>query len=307
MSKTLRNLASNTLAPDSASPSGWSILNSEGARLKKVDADLLPAVRILAECEGLLECDSYTPTWEELANSSTLFGLRDYEPVQVVDGHYEERFNTDGVPYSEVLDLWREWVVVDDLDGDCLQDAAAIVTWSGGASGVFYDLIVLRNTGFGLVPVNRTHLGDRIVVKSMVADGEQLTLDLVAKAPSDPACCPSRPERQVRSYDELLGSTGTTEQSTGSPAGQAPGPISHEDILAAISYDEPNIFYMGSCTGDVIVQQFPAPAGATPFCGTILSSSPTEAVVELVAELGPATITLVYAADGWRVDWDRTR
>ena len=307
MSETLRDLVGNTLAPDSASPSGWSIFTAEGARLRKVDADLFSAVHMLAECDDLLECDGYAPTWEDLANSSNLFGLRDDEPVQVVDGRYEERFDTDGLVYSEVLDLWREWVVFDDLDGDCLQDAIAIVTWSGGASGVFYELMMLRNTGFGLVPVNRIHLGDRIVVEDMAAQDGQLTLDLIAKAPSDPGCCPSMPERQVRSYDELLGSTETTEQPTTSPAGEAPDPISHGDILTAIGSDEPNIFYMGSCAGDVVVQQFPAPAGATPFCGTILSSSPTEAVVELMAELGPVTITLVYAADGWRVDWDQTR
>jgi len=52
------------------------------------------------------------------------------------------------------------------------------------------------------------------------------------------------------------------------------------NILAAFARDEPNIFYLGSCDGSVVVQSGPITSGATPFCRTIVSDSGDEALVE---------------------------
>lgn len=53
----------------------------------------------------------------------------------------------------------------------------------------------------------------------------------------------------------------------------------------------------------MIVREYPAdPPGATPFCGTIVSSLGSEATVELSSEVGVFDVRFVYRNDRWEPD-----
>ncbi|WP_448562227.1 hypothetical protein [Trichothermofontia sp.] len=75
--------------------------------------------------------------------------------------------------------------------------AAVILVANGGGTGNFVHLAVATAWGAGLAPVAVTLLGDRVNVESVQILNGQIQIDLITHGPTDGACCPTQPMRQV--------------------------------------------------------------------------------------------------------------
>jgi heat shock protein HslJ len=155
-------------------------------------AALLVAAAILAGCAS--------PTTEPRATRAvpvtagdvaglTYTGILD-EPVTLVDGAWEgQPYVPDGAARPRVT-LSRELVRTGDLTGDGTDDAAAIITATGGGSGAFVHLAVVSGSGGAPASVGTMLLGDRVDIRSFDIDAGHARLRLLVAGPDDPACCP---------------------------------------------------------------------------------------------------------------------
>jgi len=91
---------------------------------------------------------------------------------------------------SAVVTLDADFRLVGDLDGDGLDDAVVLLTYSTGGTGAWsYLAVVARATGV-LRNVATVALGDRVQVRSARIAGGTLSVSTVRAGPNDAACCP---------------------------------------------------------------------------------------------------------------------
>jgi hypothetical protein len=91
--------------------------------------------------------------------------------------------------------LDNEHVVFGDVDGDGVDDAVVVLVSSGGGSGIFYQLVAVRQrNGIVETPAVKS-LGDRITINQINITNRIVTVDMITHGPDDPSCCPT--ERQV--------------------------------------------------------------------------------------------------------------
>lgn len=101
--------------------------------------------------------------------------------VQLTDGVY-----TAAEPYASVTFITGT-VAAGELNG---QPAYAVVlVSSGGGSGVFYDLAVVTEQDGQLTNAATTLLGDRVDVRSLTIENNQIVVDMVTQGPDEPMCC----------------------------------------------------------------------------------------------------------------------
>jgi hypothetical protein len=93
-------------------------------------------------------------------------------------------------------EFWlEEHVAFGDLDGDGVDDAVVVLVSSGGGSGLFYNLVAVRQrNGIVETPAVKS-LGDRIMINQINITNRIVTVDMITHGPHDPSCCPT--ERQV--------------------------------------------------------------------------------------------------------------
>jgi hypothetical protein len=91
--------------------------------------------------------------------------------------------------------LDEEHVVFGDLDGDGVDDAIVVLVSSGGGSGIFYQLVAVKQrNGIVETPAVKS-LGDRITINRINITNRIVAVDMITHGPDDPSCCPT--ERQV--------------------------------------------------------------------------------------------------------------
>jgi beta-lactamase class A len=73
-----------------------------------------------------------------------------------------------------------------DLDGDERPDAAVVLVTSPGGTGVFIDLVAVRNVNGAAQPVARALLGDRILVREVRIEDRQIVVRIRTRAATDP-------------------------------------------------------------------------------------------------------------------------
>ena len=88
--------------------------------------------------------------------------------------------------------LLHDPIAFGDLNGDGLEDAAVVLSYSGGGSGTFFDLFAVLNQNGTPDAVGSRDLGDRVRIKSLeITDGD-IVLMMVAHGPDDGLCCPTQ-------------------------------------------------------------------------------------------------------------------
>jgi hypothetical protein len=77
------------------------------------------------------------------------------------------------------------------LNPDEAEDAAVVITASGGGSGTFYYLIALLNLDGEPSPIAWALLGDRVPVNSVAVTDGMIVVKLREHGPGEPLCCPT--------------------------------------------------------------------------------------------------------------------
>lgn len=151
--------------------------------------------------------------------------------VRLVDGKYEKQY--EGGASGVVVDLRDN--VQGDLNGDGVDDAAAILTVNTGGSGIFYQLAAIVASPGEPLHAATTFLGDRNIIDNFDIQDGVILLDMVVQGPDDALCCPT--QQTSREYqlvgDRLL----TREQAQVAPlAAQAIQALKDGDMnsLAAL-------------------------------------------------------------------------
>jgi len=119
--------------------------------------------------------------------------------VQLASGKYEAG---QGADYVQVTLLPE--IAYGDLNMDGVPDAAVILAENYGGSGTFLSLVPVLAKAGGSQPEKGASLGDRVQVKSLVAEDGVMKVTLLVQAPNDPLCCPTLP--QTRTYEYRVGS-----------------------------------------------------------------------------------------------------
>jgi len=149
-------------------------------------------------------------TTDQLANA-TYSGIYD-EPVTLTDGVYEGEPFVEGGAARPTVTL-VPMTAFGDLNGDGVDDAAVLLSENSGGSGVFTYLAAVVNDNGQPVNAGTVMLGDRVQIKSMVIENEQIEIEMITQGPNDPMCCATLKVRQTYALqDGQLAETGAEEQ-----------------------------------------------------------------------------------------------
>jgi heat shock protein HslJ len=152
------------------------------------------------------------PTPNELAQA-TYSGIID-EPVTLTGGRWEGKPFVAGGASRPSVGLIDHFRLTGDLDGDGLDEAAALVWESSGGSGTRLHLAVMGRRHEEVENLATTLIGDRVQVRSGAIESGRITLDMVRAGPEDAACCPTQKALVTWALTEY-GLTRTAEETTG--------------------------------------------------------------------------------------------
>ncbi len=136
-----------------------------------------------------------TPTPQTLYPALTREALRNaeyqfnQERVRLSDGLLKRK-----VSWSDyVRESWqlREPIAFGDLNDDGAEDAAVVLSYNGGGSGTFYNVLAVLNENGAPVHVASISIGDRIRLNALEVAAGVITVKMVAHGPNDAACCPT--------------------------------------------------------------------------------------------------------------------
>jgi len=114
------------------------------------------------------------------------------EKVILINGSYERKYS-EGVN-ALYVNIDEKNIVFGDLDNDGSKEAIFIANWSGGGSGTWKYLTVLKNKDGQPSFVASKDLGDRTIVNSITVNSGKITVDIIVHALDDPMCCPTQEE-----------------------------------------------------------------------------------------------------------------
>jgi hypothetical protein len=121
--------------------------------------------------------------WSTLRNATypTSLALR---TVTLRDGIFE----AEAAPGSAARIIVRlvDLGAFGDLDGDASPDAAVVLVTSAGGTGVFVDLVAVRNDRGTASPLSRALLGDRVLVREVRIEDREIVVRLRTRGVADP-------------------------------------------------------------------------------------------------------------------------
>ena len=85
---------------------------------------------------------------------------------------------------------------IGDFNNDGLDDVAHIITYTGGGSGMFYNLTIFINDHGKLKYLTQEELGDRVIIRSVKYKSGLFTVDMITQGEGDDFkgyCCPNVP------------------------------------------------------------------------------------------------------------------
>lgn len=260
------------------------------------------------------------PITLEIAKNLTYDGVMG-SSYTLRDGKHERLPPDSGPADRALVTLMDRLYAIHDFTGDGVDDGAFLLAANGGGSGVFTYLVGVSGRGGAPKSIYTAELGDRTMVRSLTATDRGVTVEYVAAAPDDPACCPTLNVRQTfpMSGDTLLDVT--TEE----PGRVSPADFAGEWRLAYLGWDEPapdsiqvtalfgggRVAGRGGCnryTGPFTVQDASLEVATGPMVATRMACAPPAMEVEdrYLAALGgvrrwgwaQGMLALTYRTDG---------
>ena len=155
--------------------------------------------------------------------AATFSGVLD-APFTLRNGRFEGEPYVDGAASRPVVMIRPGSIVLQDLDGDGFDEAAAVLVVNTGGSGTFFYLSVVANKDGIAQGVAVASLGDRTKLQHISVDGRRIMLESLEHGAGDPMCCPTETWRRewlwtddglTSTSAELLGKSGGTERLRG--------------------------------------------------------------------------------------------
>jgi len=124
--------------------------------------------------------------------NATYKGVINY-PVTLKNGKYKSSKDYTSVYFVKLL-------AKGDITGDGGTEYIVLLESSGGGSGSFSSLAIMKEKKHILKTTRTIDLGDRNTVLSLKMKDKQLIVKLKDHGPNDPACCPSRIRTHIWKY-----------------------------------------------------------------------------------------------------------
>src|SRR5215216_1643746 len=165
-----------------------------------------PALATGASFDQTLSPHTLTPAPDyvtQVRNAQYQLGTPDsLQVVQLVDGQFEQG-TPGGADFISVH--MTDFVATSDLDGDGVNEVAALISENYGGSGVFVFLAVYANDNGKLTFQNASMVDDRPQLNALSIGSGEIYLDAVIHGTDDPMCCPTwRTSRHYRLTDGQL-------------------------------------------------------------------------------------------------------
>jgi Immunoglobulin-like domain of bacterial spore germination len=198
-------------------------------------------------------------TVQQLKNAQYQLGTSDdHTVVQLTDGKYQRGTDTTTTDYASVS--LTDFLSMGDLNGDGINEAAAMVFENYGGSGDFGFVAIYTNVNGLPVFLTSMIIDDRPMINSIKIENGQVYLDAVIHGINDPFCCPALPttrryalvNNQLRltnytsatadgSANRMIEITSPVDQTESSGSVQVAGTVSvapFENSLSYSIYDE---------------------------------------------------------------------
>ena len=156
-------------------------------------------------------------------------------PVRLVNGRFEGEPFAEGGMSRPTVQLIGGVLETGDLDGDGGEEAVVLLVENSGGTGSFVYLSALGRRAGEVVNLGTSLVGDRVQIRSLRVDGEEIELKVIQRGPDDAACCPSQKATRIWVLDG-----GLVEAST-----DVTGTLSIDDLsgvewsLTHLGRDEP--------------------------------------------------------------------
>jgi hypothetical protein len=129
-------------------------------------------------------------TIDQLKNAQYQLGVRDdHAVVQFTDGKYQQ--GTDATTLDFAYIALTDHVAFGDLNGDGIDEAAAMVLENFGGTGNFGMLTIYSNINGLPVFLTSVLIDDRPMINSISIDNGEIFLDAVTHGFDDGGCCPT--------------------------------------------------------------------------------------------------------------------
>ncbi len=170
--------------------------------------------------------------------------LESHPTVQLVDGKYLQ--GTDTPDFISIT--LTDFIALGDIDGDGVNEAAAIFFENFGGTGNFGVLALYKNNHGVPVFVTSTLVDDRPKINGLSFEGNEIYLDAVVHGFEDPDCCPGLPT--TRLYAFVNNQLRITHFTTATPIG------SKREIVISSPADGVEVSDSVQVRGDVTIAPF---------------------------------------------------
>lgn len=127
---------------------------------------------------------------DQLKNAQHQLGTRDNRvSVQLTDGKYQQGTDTTTADYASIA--LTDFVAFGDLNGDGINEAAAIVYENYGGTGIFAMLTIYSEQNGLPVFLTSTLIDDRPIINNISIENGEVYLDATTHDFDDPFCCPT--------------------------------------------------------------------------------------------------------------------
>ena len=130
--------------------------------------------------------------------SITYHGIEDLPgQVMLTNGDWKGNPEVPRAAIEKTVNLVDDFVARGDLDGDDQEEAAVLLSYWPGGTGVFVNLAVVDHQQGKAQNVATVSLGDRVQVRDVWIENREVIVDMIAAGPEDTACCPSQKVRKT--------------------------------------------------------------------------------------------------------------
>jgi hypothetical protein len=204
-------------------------------------------------------------TANKLKNAQYQLGAHDdHAVIQLTNGKYQKGTDATTLDYASII--LTDFVALGDLNGDGVNEAAAILFENYGGTGDFSFLAIYTNVNDLPVFLSSTIIDDRPNIKSMTIENGEVQLDATIHGFQDPGCCPALPTTRryalVNNQLRLMNYTTATPDGTNrsieimSPANgtQSTDSVQVNGVISAVPFENTLSYFIYDEAGNQLAK-----------------------------------------------------